>query len=83
MVGQFGIPSNRIYHHLPVLKGVNKPFYESTNQWEKDIYVANMVASWHHFFKPIAHAYSTTPVLDAWDHSIILTIYQTIDMKQC
>ena len=27
-----------IYHHLPVVKGVNKPLYSSTNQWEKDIY---------------------------------------------
>ena len=27
-----------IYHHLPVVKGVNKPLYQSTNQWEKDIY---------------------------------------------
>ena len=22
-----------IYHHLPVVKGVNKPLYQSTNQW--------------------------------------------------
>ena len=27
-----------IYHHLPAVKGVNKPLYSSTNQWEKDIY---------------------------------------------
>ena len=27
-----------IYHRLPVVEGVNKPLYSSTNQWEKDIY---------------------------------------------
>ena len=27
-----------IYHHLPVVKGINKPLYSPTNQWEKDIY---------------------------------------------
>jgi hypothetical protein len=28
------------FHHLPVVKGVNKPLYYSPNQWEKDIYEA-------------------------------------------
>ena len=27
-----------IYHHSPVLIGANKPFYKSTNQWDRDIY---------------------------------------------
>ena len=26
-----------IYHQLPVVKGINKPLYQSTKQWEKDI----------------------------------------------
>jgi len=28
-----------IYHHLPVVRGVNKPVYSSIKQLEKDIYV--------------------------------------------
>ena len=29
-----GIPSISIYDHLTVVERVNKPFYESTDQWE-------------------------------------------------
>ena len=35
-----------IYRHLPVVKGVNKPLYLSTNQWEKDIYALILQKLW-------------------------------------
>ena len=37
--GKIGGPVRyTIYHPSPVVRGVNKPLYESTNQSEKDIY---------------------------------------------
>ena len=41
-----------IYHHWAAATGRNKPLYESTNPWEKDIYGSNFLDLAEHVRKP-------------------------------